>query len=376
ILAAGFSAGFTFGIDLGHPTSQIEITPPVFVPDNAAQVVVQTTTEGTSNLNEVQKIHVNNATGLHGGPSTYTLWFDDNGNQTAEASEVTDPIPFDAPANGAGSVQAALTKAGKSLNPDKVSVTGGALVGNDRTYTVTFLNGKAHTNVVQLVGDATNLQGVSKNGILSGAASFDVKLFYNPAIGVVTTQQGDLTHNEQQTVTLLNATGGKFTLTFNGQTTGELDTTATGPQVATELNGLSSINTGGGSVSVAKTGSTYTITFDGGPLVHTNVAQITADAKKLVNTTAALTLSGVPVTAQTSNIRFDIDPDNPDAGTSLQGDVQAAIDTALINAGKSLGQFRWSLADGSTLTPGHTPMSTPLLTDLAFTLNPAQVTVA
>ena len=43
ILAAGFDTGFKFGIDLSQNT-KIEITPPLFKPDNTAQVVVETTT--------------------------------------------------------------------------------------------------------------------------------------------------------------------------------------------------------------------------------------------------------------------------------------------------------------------------------------------
>ncbi|MCI0461199.1 MAG: Ig-like domain repeat protein [Gemmataceae bacterium] len=80
--------------------------------------------------------------------------------------------------------------------------------------------------------------------------------------------------SEQQTVTLGGPLTGTFRLTFNGQNTPFLPATATADDVETELNKLSSITTGGGSVSVTLTGSTFTITFDGGPLAGINQNQI------------------------------------------------------------------------------------------------------
>src|SRR5262249_19066541 len=151
---------------------------------------VETTTQGTANINEVQKVHVNNATS-----GTYKLFFGANASQD---------IPFDAPDTIANetvqhpvSVQRAL-QATTGINAVSVSLT---TVGNDRTYTVTFTN-PGKTNVAQLVGDATNLKGPGKNGILSGSASIaDVKVVYNPAIAAITTQQGSSSPatNEQQT---------------------------------------------------------------------------------------------------------------------------------------------------------------------------------
>jgi hypothetical protein len=385
IMAAGLTAGLTFGVSLNQST-KIEVTPPIFQPDNQASVLVETTTGGTANLNEVQVIHVNNATGdpLDASSSYYTLWFDANNDGVKDPSEVTGNIAFGAPASGTNSVQSALV-ALASLNSNKVSVTGGALTGNDRSYTVTFQNGLAHTNVAQLVGITTDnsgkptLKGPGQNGVLSGSALIkDINLVYNPAIAVVTTQPGSSTspvQNEQQTVTLLNTTGGQFKLSFGGQTTGPIDRNApaTGAgSVEDALNALSSINSGGGSVSVTgSAGGPYTIAFDGGPLVHANVAQITADAASLVNSSAAIHLTNVPVTQQTTNKSLD----------DLRAEVQQAINAALITAGKSLGFDNFTtglLTNNTPSTAGHTPMSTPLPNDLPFiiTVNPAQIQVA
>ena len=81
---------------------------------------------------------------------------------------------------------------------------------------------------------------------------------------------------EVQTVTVGGATGGTFTLTFDGQTTGPLNRNATAAQVENALNLLSSIGAAGGSVSVTKTGNNYAVTFDGGVLTGADQAQMTA----------------------------------------------------------------------------------------------------
>jgi hypothetical protein len=87
--------------------------------------------------------------------------------------------------------------------------------------------------------------------------------------------------DEEQEVRI-RATAGTFTLTFSGQTTGDLPFNASAGDVQTALNGLSSINAGGGSVTVTggpgdATGTTaYVVRFNGAPLAGTDVAQLTA----------------------------------------------------------------------------------------------------
>ncbi len=355
ILSAGFDTGFVFGVNLNQST-KIEITPPLFKPDNTAQVLVETATGGTSNLNEVQKIHVNNATS-----GTYTLWFDANNNSIKDGGEETAAIAFDAPATGVGSVESALEALVAIVNVDVSRLVS----GNDRIYTVTFTN-PGNQNVAQLVGDPTNLRGPDKNGILSANASFDAKLFYNPAATVITKQQGDATHNEQQFLMIASATGGDFTLGFSeAVVTGPLAYGAGAATVQTALEGLSGI--GSGNVTVTKTGDTYTIDFHTG-LTHMNVAQLIAGPSGLTNSAVAMTLSGITVNVDSTNTSLD----------DLRADVEAAINQKLIDTGNSLGFFTANLTPGATFTAGHTPMSTPLATDLAFTVavKPAQVQIA
>ncbi len=97
--------------------------------------------------------------------------------------------------------------------------------------------------------------------------------------------------NEIQRV-LVRAGAGKFKLTFKSSTTGELpfdapaseaEETAGGPEsVEKALNALPTINSTGGSVSVvggpgdASGAAPYSVTFDGGPLDKTDVAEMTA----------------------------------------------------------------------------------------------------
>jgi hypothetical protein len=91
----------------------------------------------------------------------------------------------------------------------------------------------------------------------------------------------------------VKARGGAFTLTYNGETTGLLPYNASASAVKTALEGLASI---GANVTVSggpgsPDGSTpYTVSFTG-PLLGTEVTQITADASSLLAPKIAVTQS-------------------------------------------------------------------------------------
>ncbi|HEX3658961.1 MAG TPA: autotransporter-associated beta strand repeat-containing protein [Pirellulales bacterium] len=79
---------------------------------------------------------------------------------------------------------------------------------------------------------------------------------------------GGALSSEVQTLTLLNATSGTFTLSFNGWTTSTLAYNATASQIQTALNNLISVGTAGGSIAVTLSGSSsagnvYTLAFGG-----------------------------------------------------------------------------------------------------------------
>lgn len=85
--------------------------------------------------------------------------------------------------------------------------------------------------------------------------------------------------NEMQAV-MVNAGSGNFELSFNAVSTGPIAWNASASAVQTALNGLSTINSGGGSVTVSGGpgdvgGATpYLVNFNGVPLAGTNVAAL------------------------------------------------------------------------------------------------------
>lgn len=83
--------------------------------------------------------------------------------------------------------------------------------------------------------------------------------------------------NEVQTITLTDghvATGGTFTITYDGQTTSALAYDASGATISTAMDALS--NLGNGDCVVTGTLNTgLTLTFSGAGVAATNVAQVT-----------------------------------------------------------------------------------------------------
>ncbi len=88
--------------------------------------------------------------------------------------------------------------------------------------------------------------------------------------------------NETQAVEVFSNSG-TFRLTFGADTTSDLAATATAGQVQAALNALPLINIGGGSVTVVRVdlggdaakSFSYEVTFGGGPLANTDVAEMT-----------------------------------------------------------------------------------------------------
>jgi len=95
--------------------------------------------------------------------------------------------------------------------------------------------------------------------------------------------------NEVQTLTILRATGGTFTLTFDGQTTSGIAYNANAATIQSALEALS--NLAPGDVTVAGTGP-FTITF-GGAYLGLNVPLITSSASSLTGSSASASVSTV-----------------------------------------------------------------------------------
>lgn len=96
-------------------------------------------------------------------------------------------------------------------------------------------------------------------------------------------------YNEVQLVTVSNATGGDFRLTFNGSTTSNLSYNASASTVRTALRALASIS--GSNVEVSgNNGGPYTVTFMGA-LANQNVPQMTAQNVSLSGSFASVSVS-------------------------------------------------------------------------------------
>jgi hypothetical protein len=166
-----------------------------------------------------------------------------------------------------------------------------------------------------------------------------------PSIGV-----GTGGTNEVQTVTVTGApTGGTFTLTYSGQTTGPIAYNATAAAVQTALTGLSNVGTGNVAVTGAS-GGPYTVTFQG-TLADTDVAQMTATASLTGGTTP-----GVTVATQTAGVART---PNVAASGSAGGPYTLTFSGQL--ADEALEGFS---ADGSGLTGGTDPGVTVAITTL------------
>jgi hypothetical protein len=128
-----------------------------------------------------------------------------------------------------------------------------------------------------------------------------------PSFGISLTNDS----NEIQRIAV-NALEGEFKVSFGADTTADLPVHASAAEVQAALNGLSSINDGGGSVSVARLGGSggdeYIVTFDGGPLAHADAPQLSATAgtSPLIGLSSRVsTLTMDPAGVSRSDKRFE-----------------------------------------------------------------------
>jgi PKD repeat protein/type 1 glutamine amidotransferase len=98
--------------------------------------------------------------------------------------------------------------------------------------------------------------------------------------------------NESQTLAVGGATGGTFTLTFEGQTTAPIAVPLVNTEIEAALEALSNLD----NVTVTGTG-TRTIRFDGPQEAERNVALLTADPTGLTGTAPAITVAMATVNA-------------------------------------------------------------------------------
>jgi hypothetical protein len=121
--------------------------------------------------------------------------------------------------------------------------------------------------------------------------------------------------DEQQTVTI-DATGGTFTLTYSGQTTGAIAYNATAAAVEAALEALSNIPENGVEVT-GNAGGPYTVKFRG-TLGKQNVAQLTSNAASLTGGASTVThATTVPGVAPDDSLTVDALSGPVPAGTNL-----------------------------------------------------------
>lgn len=243
---------------------------------------------------------------LLGSPSggTFTLTY---------SGQTTGNIAYNA---SAATVQTAL-EALSNIGSGDVTVTGSAPI-----WGVEFTGALAATDVSLMTGNGANLTGGSGTITVTQAAASPL--------------------NEKQTVTLSEGvTGGTFTLTYSGQTTGNISYAAAASTVETALEALSNID------AVAVTGSSggpWEVEFQGS-LAATNVAlmsgdgaNLTGDDSQTLTVTAVTTPTGphhwneaanwdqnsVPVTG--SDVRIELTDSDILYGLDQSAVVLASLD--------------------------------------------------
>ena len=149
--------------------------------------------------------------------------------------------------------------------------------------------------------------------------------------------------NESQTVTV-DATGGTFTLTFDGETTGAIAENAAAATVQTALLALSNLNAGDVSVT-GSAGGPFTVTFSG-QYADTNVPALTADPASLTGGAGTVVIATDPAGGSTVSDGREVaagillesvnlkDGDTV-AGMLIHGSVLEARCTGVDNAAKT-----------------------------------------
>lgn len=212
-------------------------------------VVIETTVAGIAAVNGEQTVTV---TGSPTG-GNFTLTF---GGQT------TANIAYNA---SASTVQTRL-EALSTIGAGNVTVTG----GNGGPYTVTFVDDLGEQTIATMTANGAGLTGGT-----------------TPGVTVAVVHAGNIGVDERQTVTVLDAGAGTFTLTYSGQTTDPLPYNAAAGVVEAALDELSNID---GDVTVSGVPGSYLVVFTG-DLGGTDVAQMTANTSGL--TGIALAASAV-----------------------------------------------------------------------------------
>lgn len=207
---------------------------------------------------------------------------------------------------------------------------------NNKELSYTFPDGPLRTDVAAAIVSAWNLSDIAEFDEITAADNGDGSFTLTADTAgipfVVTTKIGTGT-NEKQVVTLGNSpSGGTFTLTYDGQTTGNIAYDASASTVDTALEALSNI--GAGDVTVTgSAGGPWTVEFTGS-LAATDVALMTGDATNLTGTNEQQIVTLHTATGGTFTLTYGGQTTSGIAYNAAAATVQSALE-ALSSIGSS-----------------------------------------
>ena len=192
------------------------------------------------------------------------------------------------------------------------------------------LNGWGHTNICS--GNLT-----SKPGWYTPNQTFPNWFLGSGDIGYPS--------DEVQTVTVSHATGGTFTLTFNGQTTAPIAWNASASSVYSALSVLTSITSVGGTIIVTgNAGGPFTVTFAGGMSDQAEPV-MTANATGLTGTGHAVTVTETTKGSGTGTYLIS---------GGLSNDFKLSNQSTTLNPASQIAEaVTWDGCTGGTVPPGN-----------------------
>ena len=200
-------------------------------------------------------------------------------------------------------------------------------------------------------GDSTHVVGTGPEDgrpITISASATDAGSF---GVSISTIQAGSAGQNEIQQIAIPSATsGGTFTITFEGQTTGNIAYNASAATIQTALEALSNIASG--DVTVTGSSPTWSVEFKQA-YAATNVATMTANG---TNLTGAATISVATSTqggaGRNEIFYFDV-PTGRGFGLTIESPASGGeFVTATINESATAAVVRSELQDASESTTG------------------------
>lgn len=288
----------------------------------AGSVTISTTTQGGGSLtNEIQDFFLPTA---GAGPYRMLLY-----NASATACYTGGFYPASSVSEVQGLVNSALG-AGNAVVSSATAASG--YVGFRVEFTGSCGGVNIATGGVQVYYVYDGTWGATSDALVDTAT--------------VVQEGGGAAVNEVQRIVVYTATGGNFTLTFQGQTTGAITYSATAATLATNiqtaLEALSNIGVGEATVAASTAtavSQAFTVTFSGA-LAGMDLEQMTANAAGLTGGSVLVTTTTAAVAAVNEVQSISL-PNNPSAGTftisfggytttAIAYDASAAtLDTAL-----------------------------------------------